>query len=100
MLRTDPSKSALTVTLMAVIPDDDIASRCCCESGPRGGHETFIDPGLANASITIARWYKLASSCDEAALSRVRASSGATPSAAPNWRLLMVDRRSRIVAGF
>ena len=47
--------SALTVTLIAVIPDEAIASRCFCESGPRGGHDTFIEPGLASASMTMAR---------------------------------------------
>ena len=55
MLRTDPSKSALTVTLIAVMPDEAIASRCFCDSGPRGGHDTFIEPGLASASMTMAR---------------------------------------------
>ena len=47
--------SALTVTLIAVMPDAAMASRCFCDSGPRGGHETFIDPGLASASMTIER---------------------------------------------
>ena len=56
MFRVVASKlSALTVTLIAVIPDEAIASRCFCESGPRGGHETFIEPGLASASMTIER---------------------------------------------
>ena len=35
------------------MPDEAIASRCFCDSGPRGGHDTFIDPGLASASMTI-----------------------------------------------
>ncbi|MNC93561.1 hypothetical protein D3C83_102180 [compost metagenome] len=55
MLRTEPSKSELTVTLIAVMPDAAIASRCFCDSGPRGGHDTFIDPGLARQSMTMAR---------------------------------------------
>ena len=56
MLRVVASNvSALTVTLMAVMPDAAIASRCFCDSGPRGGHDTFIDPGLASASMTIER---------------------------------------------
>ena len=56
MLRVVASKvSALTVTLMAVIPELAMASRCFCDSGPRGGHETFIEPGLASASMTMER---------------------------------------------
>ena len=56
MFRDVASKvSALTVTLIAVIPDAAIASRCFWESGPRGGHDTFIEPGLASASMTIER---------------------------------------------
>jgi hypothetical protein len=53
MLRTEPSKSELTVTLIAVIPDVAIASSCLRDNGPRGGHDTFIEPGLASASMTI-----------------------------------------------
>ena len=37
------------------IEEIGIASRCFCDSGPRGGQETFIDPGLAKASMTIER---------------------------------------------
>ena len=48
--------SALTVTLMAVMPEEAMACRCFGDSGPRGGHETFIEPGLASASMTMARW--------------------------------------------
>ena len=36
-------------------PGRAMASRCFCDSGPRGGHETFIDPGLDSASMTIDR---------------------------------------------
>ena len=56
MFRVVASKlSALTVTLMAVMPELAIASRCFCDSGPRGGQETFIEPGLASASMTMER---------------------------------------------
>ena len=49
--RAPRTSSALTVTLRAVSPLLAMLSRWPWVSGPRGGHGTFIAPGLASASM-------------------------------------------------
>src|SRR4029434_5199749 len=103
MLRVVASKvSALTVTLMAVMPDEAMASRWNGDSGPRGGHETFIDPGLARASITIdLRGMPPLWSCGACAAIRALFNSAApAPTVAANWRRLMVRLIAAISLSF
>jgi hypothetical protein len=96
MLRVVASNvSALTVTLIAVIPDEAIALRCFSESGPRGGQETFMDAGLASASITMLRSYNVPTSPCRA-LSTPTPDSGSTGTAATvaaNCRRVIVNGR-------